>query len=134
MNSPKVGVASAVLRNGKILLGLDHTKGKTSYGLPGGHWESGETLRDAAKREVREEAGIEITDPQLLLVYDFYREDKGRSYVTIAYVAQYQSRELQNEVDKHAGSEWFGLDEIPDIEFAPDRKVIETLKSKFLQS
>lgn len=55
------GVSGLVVRDGKVLVirrGREPHKGKWS--LPGGGVEPGETLRDAVKREVSEETGLEV--------------------------------------------------------------------------
>ena len=41
-----------------ILISEDGRKGENIYGVPGGHLEAGETLRDCVLLEVKEEAGI----------------------------------------------------------------------------
>ena len=84
-NRPSVGVATVVVKNGKIAIGKDTRKGDAVYGVPGGHWESGESLQECAIREVKEESGVNIANVQLISVYDFYRADKEKSYVTIVY-------------------------------------------------
>jgi 8-oxo-dGTP diphosphatase len=62
VSEPEIGgVSGLVVRDGKVLLirrgkqpFLDH------WSLPGGGVEPGETLREAVKREVREETGLEV--------------------------------------------------------------------------
>lgn len=90
--SPGVGVAVIVWQDRsrtRFLLGLGHSASDRTevYAVPGGHWESGETLIEAAHRETAEEAGVEIADLRLISVYDFFNADKGRSYVTIGFEA-----------------------------------------------
>src|SRR3989338_1446083 len=89
---PGICVATVVVRDGKILLGKDVRKNAT--GVQGGHWESGETLKECALREVREESGVVARNPGLISVHDFYRPDKQRSYVSIGMKAEYVSGEL----------------------------------------
>lgn len=93
-NRPVVGVATVVVKDGKILIGEDTRKGNAVYGVPGGHWESGETLIECARREVLEESGIICQYADLISVYDFFRPDKGRNYVTVGMKAHYVSGEL----------------------------------------
>jgi len=56
---PSIGVSIAVFRNGRVLLAT-RTKPpfQGAYSLPGGHVEAGETLEQAALRELREEVDI----------------------------------------------------------------------------
>jgi ADP-ribose pyrophosphatase YjhB (NUDIX family) len=87
---PYVGVAVVIWKEGKILLGEDHAKSNIIlHGVSGGHWESEESLTEAVKREVLEEAGITITNIRLISVYDFFRQDKNKSYVTIGFEADW---------------------------------------------
>jgi 8-oxo-dGTP pyrophosphatase MutT (NUDIX family) len=51
-------VSVIAIKDGKILIGLRGDSGK--WNLPGGHVEAGEELRAAAKRELREETGLEV--------------------------------------------------------------------------
>ncbi|MGL4494344.1 MAG: NUDIX hydrolase [Beijerinckiaceae bacterium] len=57
---PTLAVSLAVFRDGKVLLAT-RTKPPLNgvWSLPGGHVEPGETLEQAAVREVREEVGVE---------------------------------------------------------------------------
>jgi 8-oxo-dGTP diphosphatase len=68
----RIDVAQVLIeRTGKVL--LVHTVGAAGsnidrWGLPGGGREAGETLVQAAVREVREETGLEVDVGQLLAV------------------------------------------------------------------
>ncbi len=126
MEKPSVGVAVVVFKDGKILLGQDLGKDdKPVYGVPGGHWESGETLSDGIKREVKEEAGIEITNLHLISVYEFFRKDKNKSYVTIGFRADYKSGKLKDEsATTRKNWNWFSLSQLPSPLFAPDKVLI----------
>ena len=99
-NRPSVGVAVVVEKNRRILIGEDRRKGKRMFGVPGGHWENKESLKEAAIREVKEEAGLECNAIKLISVYDFYRDDKKKSYVTIGLKVQYVSGQPQDLEDE----------------------------------
>jgi len=101
---PSVGVAVVVVKGSKILIGRDSRKGDV-YGVPGGHWESGETLKECGARETKEESGVACDNLELISVYDFYREDKQKSYVTIGMKANYVNGEL-TDLAEEGRSEW----------------------------
>lgn len=67
MQPVTVGVRALVVNKGRVLLVRQH--GRELWVLPGGGAERGETLRDAALREVREETGCEAHAERLLGMY-----------------------------------------------------------------
>jgi 8-oxo-dGTP diphosphatase len=87
---PAVGAAAVVWRDetrSQLLLGLGHSIENRDriYAVPGGHWHSGETLSEAARREAAEEAGIDVCKMRLISVYEFFNQEKNKSYVTIGF-------------------------------------------------
>lgn len=61
----------------KVLL-VHHSYGKPAWHLPGGGVKRRETIEQAVRREVREEAGVEVTGPvRLLGTYSNLREGKS---------------------------------------------------------
>ncbi len=107
---PLVGVGVVVWKDGKVLLirrGKSPMRGRWS--LPGGRQELGETVREAAVREVREETGVEIRLGELLDVVDtMRRNDSGAvtlQYTLVDFDADWTAGEPQAASDaEHA--EW----------------------------
>ena len=73
---PIVGVGTVVL-DGDMVLMIQRGKPprQGSWSLPGGAQELGETIHEAARREVREETGLEIEIFGLIDVVDSIRPD-----------------------------------------------------------
>lgn len=65
---PTVG-ALIVNKEGKILLAKSH-KWFDKYTLPGGHIEVGETMKEALKREVKEEVGLDVEVSEFLTMQE----------------------------------------------------------------
>lgn len=93
-----------MVRNSRILLvrrGQEPSKGLWS--VPGGLIELGETIQEAARREVREETGIDVRVERLLDVADnIVRDDQGKTrfhYVLIDYVARAVTTSLSAQSD-----------------------------------
>lgn len=77
---PRVGVGCLVWKDGQVLLiRRGKPPGHGEWSLPGGSQELGETLFEAAVREVREETGV-VADPQSILtaVDNIVRDAEGR--------------------------------------------------------
>ncbi len=67
----KLGASAIVVSNSKYLLikrGKEPSKGL--YSFPGGHVEPGESLEDAAVRELKEETNLDGHNPRAFAEYD----------------------------------------------------------------
>src|SRR5262245_25593591 len=90
---PVVGIGALIFHGGRILLaqrGKDPLKGWWS--LPGGAVETGETLHDAVRREVREETGLEIAPVRMFEIFERIMRDADGvpeyHFVLIDYVCK----------------------------------------------
>lgn len=65
--------------------------GAGTYSLTGGHLELGETFEEGARREVREETGLEVEGVRFLSVVENFfggrGDGEGRHYVTVFMTA-----------------------------------------------
>ncbi|MFV0485227.1 MAG: NUDIX domain-containing protein [Candidatus Saccharimonadales bacterium] len=109
-NSHVVTGAILVDDAGKICL-IQELK-KTAYmkwNTPMGHWDYGENMTDAAKREVKEETGYDIEITKLLPLENIY----DNSVFRIVYIGKIigGSPEERDESEINA-VEWFTLSEI----------------------
>ncbi|MGA2360202.1 MAG: NUDIX hydrolase [Terriglobales bacterium] len=93
------------------------------WSLPGGVLECGETLREAAVREAREETGLLVEAGELLGVYErVIRGDEGRvryHYVLIDFLCRPVGGDLKAGSDA-ADVRWFTRDELPALKLAYD--------------
>jgi 8-oxo-dGTP diphosphatase len=86
---------------------------------PGGKVEAGETPRDCVVREVREEVGIEVLDPEKAGVF-VYRSDDWDAVVHVFRATEYDGTP---EETKEADPAWFPVDDLPFSEmWATDRE------------
>lgn len=114
---PIVGVGVVVWQGARVLLvrrGREPARGQWS--LPGGAQQVGETVFDAAAREVREETGLAIEVVALVDVVDgITRNSAGEvlyHYTLVDVVARSQQGEPRADDDAEE-ARWFELDELP---------------------
>ena len=109
---PTVG-ALIVNKEGRILLTKSH-KWFDKYTLPGGHIEVGETMKEAAAREVKEEVGLDVEVAEMLLMQEaIFAEEfwKRRHFIFFDFLCKSKDqqvkldgRELQDYVWEYPGA------------------------------
>ncbi|MGO2952356.1 MAG: 8-oxo-dGTP diphosphatase [Lactobacillus sp.] len=62
--------------------------------FPGGHVDLGESIHDSVVREMQEETGLTISDPQLVDIKEF-NDDEDCRYLVFFYVAHHYTGKLQ---------------------------------------
>lgn len=75
MESPDVRVAIVILQEDKILLVQHKKKDRKYWVLPGGRVDFGESLIEAIKREMLEEANIKVKVGNLIFISDAISPD-----------------------------------------------------------
>ncbi|MDX9861044.1 MAG: NUDIX hydrolase [Rhodospirillales bacterium] len=113
---PFVGVGAVVLNGERVLLARRGNPPRAGdWSLPGGAQMTGETVFEAACREVREETGLDVEVLGVVDVVDsITRDDDGRvryHYTLIDVVAEAKSH-TATAGDDAAAVGWFSLDEL----------------------
>lgn len=126
---PRVGIGILVFKKGKLLLGKRKgSHGAGEYGFPGGHLEFGESFEECAKRECKEEAGVEIKNVRFLRLSNMRKY--GKHYVDIALVADWASGKPKTmEPDKMDNWAWYDPEDIPTPLFGDINLSLESLKT-----
>jgi 8-oxo-dGTP diphosphatase len=124
---PKVAVGT-IIRAADDRLVLVRRAIEPGYGLwvfPGGYVDRGEEITDAARREAREESGLEVRIDRLVNIYSY----GGRSPIIIVYAATALGGELCGD-DECLDARLFAADELPWQELA-FRSTTEALRDYF---
>jgi len=125
---PLVGVGAIIIADDRVLLvKRGHAPLLGEWSIPGGVLEVGETLREAAVREAREETGLIVEPAELLGVFDrVIRDEAGRvhyHYVLIDFLCLRTGGELAASGDA-AEVRWFRQVELPELRLAPDTEEV----------
>lgn len=91
---------------------------KGQWSLPGGAQHLGETVFEAAGREIMEETGLSIEDLQLIDVVDsLYRDDKGRIqfHYTLVDVMAESAAGTPVAGDDAEAVGWFRLNDLAEL-------------------
>ena len=125
---PFVGVGVIVLHNEEVLLvqrGKSPNKGHWS--IPGGKQRLGETIFQAARREIFEETGVKVDQLALIDVVDIIIPDgEGKiryHYTVVDFQGQWLSGECRSGDDAYAVN-WFKLNELGSLSLSEKEKVI----------
>lgn len=123
-DSPLVGVGAVIIEDGRVLLvKRGHPPLAGEWSIPGGVLELGETLREAALREAREETCLAVETADLLGVYDrVLRDDDGHTiyhFVLVDFLCRRVGGEAQ-AADDADEVRWFTPAEARELPLAED--------------
>ncbi|WP_342553204.1 NUDIX domain-containing protein [Paenibacillus sp. FSL R7-0652] len=120
-NTPLILVRPSVLIvNHKQEILLVRYRDDNSWGVPGGMMELGESVEECARREVREEIGIEMKRLQLYGVFSgeelHTRLRNGDEYynVVIGYICTQYEGELKPDGEEVVEAGFYSLTELPE--------------------
>ena len=107
----KRGVKCVITRGRDVLL-VRHTYGpETRWELPGGGVKRREEPADAARREAREELGVDVTDWRFL--GDLFERIDGKRDRLWCYSSDIGDRPITTDQIEIAEMRWFARDELP---------------------
>jgi 8-oxo-dGTP diphosphatase len=126
-----IGVScEMIIKNGnRVLMGKrGKVFGEGSWAFPGGHLEKGEKAEDCARRELKEEVGIDPVKMELFGIINDIPNVPGqmRQYLRFIFsIEEYTGEVVNNEPDKCDGWEWFDLDNLPKPVFVGHVKALK---------
>ena len=117
----------------KVLLierGIEPYKGRWAF--PGGFMNIDETTDECARRELKEETGLDNVDVRQFHTFSAVGRDPRERVVTVAHYALVKISEVKGG-DDASKAHWFALNEIPSLAFDHDRILrlaFQTLKER----
>jgi ADP-ribose pyrophosphatase YjhB (NUDIX family) len=121
---PLVGVSVAISEGDRILL---VRRGRPPFdgvwAFPGGRVELGERLVDAARREVREETGVEVEIGERIDIAEIVRRDESGKveghFVLVVFAGRVRSGDIVAG-DDAAEARWVERDDLAGLQLTPD--------------
>ncbi|MGE5223879.1 MAG: NUDIX hydrolase [Omnitrophica WOR_2 bacterium] len=134
-NQPLIMVGAGVLifnRQDEMLLLRRTDNG--CWGIPGGAMEPGERIEETARRETREETGLEVGELLLFNIFSgpdlYYRYPNGAEVfnVSVVYVTRDVRGKIAIDPEEHSEMGYFPLDELPEDISPPVRPVLTSYR------
>ena len=129
---PAVTADSVVFCNGSdglsvLLIERANDPFKGCWAFPGGFMDMEENAEDCAKRELKEETGMEVRSLEYLGTFsEVNRDPRGRT-ITIAYYAVVEKSDVIG-ADDGSRAKWFPIDSIPSLAFDHEEILRTALK------
>ncbi len=132
-DAPRVAVGAVVFREGRVLLvRRGNPPARGDWAIPGGSVALGETLGEAAEREIKEETGITIRAGEPVFTFDAVERDPdGRvryHYVIVDLAAEYISGS-PCPGDDAAEVRWAAPEDLADLPVNPE--TLRLLRERF---
>lgn len=129
-----VGVGVLVVRDNKVLLGLRNSdaqkassdlNGEGTWTMPGGKLDKGETLQNAALRELKEETDLEPVEIRAFCVQDDMTTTAH--YTTVGFFAALKPGDEPTtmEPEEITKWQWFDINALPLNLYPPSKKIVE---------
>lgn len=110
---PNVTVAAVIKKDQCYLLVEENAENRTVYNQPAGHLEQGESLIEAAKREVLEETAWTFEPQGIVGLYLYPNHDSSITYLRVCFFGEALKHDPNAKLDDGIiRAEWLSCDEI----------------------
>jgi ADP-ribose pyrophosphatase YjhB (NUDIX family) len=125
INRPVLGVSTLVVDERRVLLVRRGKEPLLGYwSLPGGHVELGETLAEAAAREVHEETGVSVRNLKAIETLEIVNRDASGGVAShfVLVVFRGDGNGTPRAGDDAAEANWVALGDVPGLHMMEDTK------------
>jgi len=140
-NIPLIMVGASLLAlNSKGELLLMRRTDNDCWGIPGGAMEPGEHIEETARRETREETGLEVGEMQLFKVFSgpelYYQYPNGAEVynVSVVYISNDLSGSVMLDPGEHSELCYFPLENLPELTSPPIHPILKAFREKLFEA
>jgi 8-oxo-dGTP pyrophosphatase MutT (NUDIX family) len=125
-----------VVRDHEVAVIVPHKlsqEGRRTLALPKGHPDEGESMEEAATREVREETGLEAELVEKLGDVEYWYQRKGRRILkkVTFYLFEYRSGSVEDHDDEIEEARWMPLEQAAhELSFPGEREMVDRALSR----
>lgn len=114
-------------RNEILLIKRKNNPFKDCWALPGGFVDENEDLEEAAKRELKEETNVTVSEVIQIGAFGKPGRDPRGHMVSIAFSAQLTSQQDIKPLDDAKEVKWFFINNLPDLAFDHEQIIKQSL-------
>ena len=123
---PKTRGVNCIVKFGDKILFVRHSYGGKKWTIPGGGAKRNESFEDAAKREVREEAGIDLNN--IIKVGEYVSNKEYKTDTVQCFLSKVDSSYFKIDNFEISDAKWATLNEIPEPHGTRLIQVLEYIK------
>lgn len=116
MEKVEITTMCAIVKGDQVLMIL-REKGWTGWAFPGGHLENNESIYHCIKREIKEEAGLDLKELYFRGFANFYNPETRTRHIVNNFYCDNFCGNAKNSCDEGT-LKWFHMNELPNLALA----------------
>ncbi len=123
----KIVSTAFIHKEGKLLI-VKRSESKElfpgDYEMPGGKLEFGEDAKEALKREIMEELGVDVSVFEPFHCFTYFSNDRKTQYVEIVFFAELADIEENIKLNDHTDMKWVVKEDLASYKMSDESREI----------
>ena len=109
---PAIITGGVLEKDGKYLLIQEAKNDRGKWNLPAGHLDAGETIFDAAVREIKEESGLDVELSEVCHIGNGQKDRNSDPFITLIFTTKIIGGSIKYDPEEILDGKWFSYEEI----------------------